>query len=160
MASLAFSQNAQLGGIVTDPSGALLPGVTITVTNTNTGVQTTTITNESGAYTFPSLQPGSAYRVGASLPGFQTKTVTDIELGTASVRQNFQLQLSGTQTTVEVTADRANAISANSASIGDVITQQRISDLPIVGNNVLSLLNGVCDMKVRFGGFSFFGPYF
>jgi hypothetical protein len=52
----AFSQggNAQLGGVVTDPSGALLPGVTITVVNTDTGVTNSTITNESGAYNFPS----------------------------------------------------------------------------------------------------------
>jgi len=58
-----FAQNAQLGGIVSDPSGALLPGVTITSTNTATGVVTTTLTNESGAYSFPSLQPGSSYTV-------------------------------------------------------------------------------------------------
>jgi len=47
--SVAFSQNAQLGGIVSDPSGALIPGVTITATNTATGVVTTTVTNDSGA---------------------------------------------------------------------------------------------------------------
>jgi Carboxypeptidase regulatory-like domain len=70
--SLAFSQggNAQLGGVVTDPTAALLPGVTVTVTNTETSVTNTAVTNESGAYTFPSLQPGKAYRVTAALPGF------------------------------------------------------------------------------------------
>jgi hypothetical protein len=67
-----FAQNAQLGGIVSDPSGALLPGVTITSTNTATGVVTTTLTNESGAYSFPSLQPGRSYTVSASLTGFCT----------------------------------------------------------------------------------------
>jgi len=46
MAGLAFSQNAQLGGIVTDPSGGLVPGVKITVTNTENGVVSSTITNE------------------------------------------------------------------------------------------------------------------
>src|SRR5687768_897681 len=91
MAGLAFSQSAQLAGIVTDPSGSLVPGVTITATNTETGVVTTTISNESGSYAFPSLQPGKAYRVSASLPGFQTKTITDLEL-MSSVRQNFELQ--------------------------------------------------------------------
>jgi hypothetical protein len=152
MATAAFSQNAQLGGIVTDPSGGLIPGVTITVTNTETGVVTNAITNESGAYSFPSLQPGRAYRVSASLPGFQTKAVTDIELATASVRQNFQLQLSSTQTTVEVSADSTDAISANSASVGDVLPESRINNLPLVGNNVLSLLSVLPGVRVSLGG--------
>ena len=87
MATTAFAQNAQLGGTVTDPSGALLPGVTITATNPSTGVVTTTISNESGTYAFPSLQPGRTYRVSASLPSFQTLTYTDVELApTAPVR--------------------------------------------------------------------------
>src|SRR5687767_7061864 len=103
-ASAAFSQYAQLGGSVTDPTGALIPGVTITATNTDTGVSTTTITNESGAYSFPSLQPGRAYSLSASLPGFQTTTFTNINLPPAPVRQNFQLQVSTAQTLVEVTA--------------------------------------------------------
>ena len=88
-----FAQTARLGGIVTDPSGALIPGVTITATNTDTGVATTTVTNEAGAYSFPSLQPGRAYSVSASLPGFQTTTFTNIDLGPIAVRQNFQLQV-------------------------------------------------------------------
>jgi hypothetical protein len=79
---MAFAQgaNTQLGGVVTDQSGALVPGVTITILNTDTGVSNTTITNESGAYNFPSLQPGQAYRASASLPGFQTKVVNNLPL--------------------------------------------------------------------------------
>ena len=152
MANVGFSQNAQLGGIVTDTSGALLPGVTINATNTATGVLTSTLTNESGAYSFPSLQPGKAYSLSASLSGFQTKTFTNIELATTSVRQNFQLELSAGQTTVEISAERVNAISANSASIGDVLSQDRITNLPIVGNNVLSLLNVLPGLRVSLGG--------
>ena len=89
LANVAFAQNAQLGGIVADPTKALIPGVTITATNTATGVATTTITNESGAYSFPSLQPG-VYRLSAELSGFQGSTV-NLELGPIAVRQNFQL---------------------------------------------------------------------
>ena len=85
VSGLAFSQggNSQLGGVATDTSGALLPGVTITVTNNDTSVANTTITNESGAYNFPSLQPGANYSVSASLPGFQRKTVTNLPIGAA-----------------------------------------------------------------------------
>jgi hypothetical protein len=141
MTCLAFAQNAQLGGIVTDPSNALLPGVTISATNTATGVVTTVISNEAGAYTFPSLQPGVSYSLRASLPGFQPQTITSLELPPTPVRQNFQLKISTTTTVVEVTTDASTAISANSASVGDVLSESRISNLPNVGNNVLNLLN-------------------
>ena len=149
---LAFSQNAQLAGIVTDASGALVPGVTITATNTETGVVTTTITNESGAYAFPSLQPGKAYKLSASLPGFQTKIVTNLELA-SSVRQNFELQVSGAQTLVEVSADNTSlAVSTNSATVGDVLPEKKVSDLPLVGNNVLSLLTVLPGVRISAGG--------
>src|SRR5688500_9023104 len=81
-----FSQagNAQLTGVVTDPSGALIPGVTITMTKTDTGVVTTTVTNEAGVYNFPALQPGSGYTVSAALPGFQTLRYTNLVLSTGT----------------------------------------------------------------------------
>jgi hypothetical protein len=144
VSSLAISQggNAALGGVVTDSSGALIPGVTITVTNTDTGVINTAVTNESGAYSFPSLQPGTAYRVSASLPGFQTNTVTNLELGTATTnRQNFQLSVAGTATKVEVSSEANAVITAAGASVGDVLPEFRIRELPLVGNNVLDLLD-------------------
>ena len=139
---LVFSQgNAALGGVVTDQSGALIPGVTITVTNTETGVSTMGVTNESGAYQFASVQPGRAYRVSATLPGFQTATVTNLELsGGIRTAQNFRLQVAGTTQSVEVTVDRQGALTASSSSIGDVLPQDRIQALPLVGNNVLDLL--------------------
>src|SRR5258707_481782 len=139
LANAAFAQNAQLGGIVSDPTKALIPGVKITATNTATGVATTTLTNESGAYSFPSLQPGM-YRLSAELSGFQTSTV-NLELGPIAVRQNIQLKLSTEQTRVEVTAEPQTAVSQSSATVGDVLNQERVSDLPNVGNNVLNLLN-------------------
>src|SRR6185295_16230196 len=112
LTGVAFSQggSAQLGGIVSDPSKALLPGVTITVTNTETSVSNTAITNETGSYNFASLQPGQSYRVSASLPGFQTRSVTNLSLGAGTnSRQDFQLGLAATSTTVEVQAE-ANSL--------------------------------------------------
>src|SRR4051812_43542902 len=83
--------NATVGGIVADPSGALIPGVTVTSTNTGTGIVNTTVTNESGAYQFPALQPGT-YKVSAELPGFQTQTFTNVQLGGAQqITLNFAL---------------------------------------------------------------------
>ena len=84
LASNAFAQsgNAAVSGIVTDASSALIPGVTMRAVNTQTGVVTTLVSNESGAYSFASLQPGN-YRVSAELPGFQTQSYTNVQLGTS-----------------------------------------------------------------------------
>src|SRR5262245_13019158 len=84
--------NATLSGTVSDPTGALIPGVEVTAKNTATGVTSTTLTNESGTYRFPSLQPGS-YEATAKLTGFQTQTFR-LSLGTSqNIRQNFTLQV-------------------------------------------------------------------
>src|ERR1035438_6160526 len=86
---LAFSMNgfgqtinATAGGTVADSTGALIPGVTVTATNIGTGIAQTSITNESGAYNFAALQPGT-YKMTAELPGFRTETLTDVQLGGA-----------------------------------------------------------------------------
>jgi len=93
-AGLVFAQvNTSIGGIVEDASQALIPGVTITATNTQTGVVSTTVTNESGAYNFPAILPG-VYKLTASLPGFKPITYNEISLSPASpVRLNFKLEV-------------------------------------------------------------------
>src|SRR5690242_9127705 len=89
----AQSANGTVSGTASDASGARIPGVTITATNTQTGVVTTVLSNEAGAYNFASLQPGT-YRVSAELPGFRIQSYTGVELGTAQqVRLNFTLEV-------------------------------------------------------------------
>src|SRR5438128_10239001 len=91
--SFAQTTNATLGGTVSDASRALIPGVTVTATNTQTGIVSTTITNETGAYNFPSLQTG-VYKVTAELAGFQNQTYNDVTIGVSQqVRLNFTLQV-------------------------------------------------------------------
>ncbi len=68
--ALAQTGNASLGGSVEDPTKALIPGVTIVTKNIDTNVTVTQVTNESGVYSFPVLQPGT-YEVSAELPGFK-----------------------------------------------------------------------------------------
>jgi hypothetical protein len=88
-------------GTVSDPSGAVIPGVTVRATNADTGVVSTTLTNEAGVYNFRNLLPGK-YNIGASLPGFQTKTITDANLGqNVTYRYNFQLTVSSVATQVK-----------------------------------------------------------
>lgn len=131
---------ATVTGTVTDSSGALVPGVTMKATAVETGVVTNTITNESGAYTFASLLPGK-YTVSASLPGFQTKNLTDVQLSqNATYRYNFQLAVSGVNTQVEVSFSADTILSTQGASVGQVLNQQKVQDLPLVGNNILDLV--------------------
>jgi hypothetical protein len=148
--AISQTTNAQLSGVVTDQSGALIPGVTITLTKTDTGVVTTTLTNEAGVYNFQSVQPGSGYRVSAALPGFQTVTYTNLEMSIGgSVRQNFQLKVAAQATTVEVSVEGLQALTETS-SVGTVLPEQKLRNLPLVGNNVVDLLNIL--PGVRFNG--------
>ncbi len=79
-----FAQvNASVDGSVADSSGALIPKASVTATNTATGIVSNAQTNDSGAYSFPSLQPGS-YTVAATNTGFQTETYRDVALGGGS----------------------------------------------------------------------------
>jgi hypothetical protein len=142
LSSFAFSQsnNATVGGTVTDPSGALVPGVSLKATNQDTGIVTTVLSNEAGAYNFASLLPGP-YKISAELPGFRTQTYSDVRLGTsAQVRLNFTLSVSTVATSVDVTIGAQNLITSSSSSVGEVLPQRQIQDLPLVSNNVLDLI--------------------
>src|SRR6476646_4181698 len=85
--------NAALSGTVSDASGALIPGVEVTAKNTKTGISYALITNETGNFVFPSLQPGT-YTLTSALSGFQTATYDNVILGEGQqVRLNFTLQV-------------------------------------------------------------------
>src|SRR6185436_13909540 len=123
MAASGYGQtgNAQLGGTVMDPSNALIPGVTVTATNVDTNIVQTTISNETGSYNFPVLQPGK-YKVTADLPGFKQAVYSDVVLPYAGqIRLNFTLQVGTASTTVEVSAAATSVIRDSSASVGDVL---------------------------------------
>src|SRR5215510_10549908 len=131
--------NATLSGTVSDPTGALIPGVEVTAKNVDTGVVSTGTTNESGAYRFPSLQPGN-YELSAALPGFQAQAFR-LTLGTAQqIRQNFTLQVGTVAQAVEVTAAADELLTATTASVGTVLPSNQVVDLPLVGRNVMDLV--------------------
>ena len=152
----AFAQgggNGTLTGTVEDSTKALVPGVTVSATNTNTGVVNSTLSNESGAFNLPGLLPG-VYRLSAVLPGFQTQTFNNIELGANdSKRFNFTMQVSTVATNVEVSVDAAALLAANSATIGEVLTDSKVRELPLVGGDVLDLIGLMAGVRVSgFGG--------
>src|SRR6266702_1932361 len=148
----AFSQSATAGGTVTDSSGAFIPGVSVTATNTQTGVVTTVITNETGTYNFASLQPG-LYSVKAELPGFQTQTRNNVALGAAQqVRLNFSLQVGGVSTAMDVTVDTDTMLAKSSASVGSVLAETAVANLPDVGRDALNLVNVMAGVRQGTGG--------
>src|SRR2546425_1434281 len=138
--TFAQTTNATLGGTVSDATRALIPGVMVTATNTQTGIVTTVLTNETGAYQFASLQTGT-YRVTAELPGFQTQTYNDVTLGVAQqVRLNFTLQVSTQSQSVEVSVAADTLIATTSSSVGAVLPEYKLRDLPLSTRNALDLV--------------------
>jgi hypothetical protein len=141
LSGLSQSNNATVGGTVQDSTGAFIPGVSINATNIGTGIVVTVISNESGAYQFASLQPGT-YEFKAELPGFQTALVKEFQLGGAQqARLNFTLQVGAAAATsidVQVAADALLATSSN--SIGAVLPEYKVRDLPLAVRDVFGLV--------------------
>jgi hypothetical protein len=138
----AFAQagNASVSGFVQDATQAVVPGVTITATNVQTGVVTKTISNETGTYTILSLMPGT-YRLSAELPGFRPHVYNEVVLTTGVLaRYNFTLQVGEVTQGVEVTADSMALIAQSSATIGQVLPEAQVRDLPLIGNDALDLM--------------------
>jgi hypothetical protein len=127
------SSNANLSGTVSDAGKAFIPGVSVTATNTETGVASTAVSNETGTYSIPSLLPG-VYKVSAELPGFQTQTFTNVQLGNAAqLRLNFTLQVASLNTAVEVTVAADRLLLESTSSVGAVLPEKTVQGLPVVG---------------------------
>lgn len=140
---LAGAVLAQTGGAITgevkDQSGALIPNATITVTNTATNVARTTTTNNAGLYSFPALVPG-LYQVKAAAAGFQTTITNDIELQVQqTARVDFNMAVGTATQTLEVAANAA-LLATENATVGTVIDEQRIMELPLNGRSFFSLV--------------------
>jgi hypothetical protein len=130
---------SQITGTVRDPSGAVLPGVEVKVTNSDTTAARTVITNETGSYVVPNL-PVGPYKLEASLPGFSTYVQSGIVLQVNSNPTiNVVLEVGQVSSVVEVQAD-ANMVETHSNVIGQVIDQQRVAELPLNGRNVTQLI--------------------
>jgi Carboxypeptidase regulatory-like domain len=130
---------AQITGSVRDQSGAVLPGADVTVTQTETGIARSTITNETGAYVLPNLAVGP-YRLEAGLPGFRTFVQTGIVLQVNSNPQvNVTLEVGQVAETVEVQAN-ATLVETRSTGVGQVIENERILELPLNGRQATDLV--------------------
>jgi hypothetical protein len=138
-ASAWAQATAQMSGMVRDESGAVLPGVTVTVTQTDTGFTRTVVTEGAGAYAIPNL-PTGPYRVEVSLQGFRTYVQTGIVLQVgASPVITAVLAVGSLEETVAVEA-AAPLVDVQSAGISEVIENERIVELPLQGRQVTDLI--------------------
>lgn len=117
-------------GTVADASGGVLPGVTVTVTNTETGVEQTVVTDGNGLYQVLYLSPGR-YEVSAELQGFKRFVRTNNQVGVGDVvRIDVTLETGGIQETVQVTAE-APLLNTGSGISGTTINSEQIAELPL-----------------------------
>jgi Carboxypeptidase regulatory-like domain len=137
-------------GEVRDSTGGVVPGATVTVVNNATSATRTTSSNAAGLFDFPALQPG-AYTVKTELEGFKTAT-SDVELQVQqTARINFTLELGVLSETATVIGVSPLVETAN-ATIGTVIENRRIVELPLNGRNYLQLVALSPNVSAEFAG--------
>lgn len=140
-AALTYAQvnTGVILGTVTDTSGAVIPSAAVTLTNQETGVTSAGATNQSGNYAFRGLIPG-VYKITVKAPGFETFQETDIPVQVAQTNtRDIALTVGQSKTSVTVSAP-AVALQTASASLGEVINEHLVRDLPLNGRNFTQLL--------------------
>src|SRR6516225_2961193 len=133
---MVFAQvtNGTILGVVQDSSGAVIPGVSVTVKNLNTGITRTATTDEGGRYTVPDLPLGS-YEVEGQLAGFQTEVRTGITL-TVGREAVVNLALKVGQLTDKVTiTEEAPLVESTTATMSSLVDERTIRDLPLNGRS-------------------------
>src|SRR5260370_18223205 len=128
-----------LKGTVTDPSGSVVPGVTMKVTSNETGQTRTAITQSNGTYLVP-LLPLGEYRLETSAKGFKTVTFQNIPIHvTETALLDIPLQVGGVAETVTV-HDVTELVQTNSSALGSVTDQRMVETLPLVTRNYTQIL--------------------
>src|SRR5437016_951337 len=139
IAIMLAQSTAQVTGTIKDQTGAVLPGVEVTLTQSDTGFKRSAVTNETGSYILPSL-PVGPYRLEAVLPGFRTYTQTGIILQVDSNPViNPVLQVGQVSDQVNVQAD-ATLVETRSTGVGAVMDNIRVLELPLNGRRVSDLI--------------------
>lgn len=153
-ATVHAQATGSIAGLVTDESGAVVPGVTIEVTSTATSQVRTAVTADDGRYSVPLLQPG-VYQVKGTLAGFKTfvREGVTVTVGSTS-RVDIRLAVGGLDETISVTAD-APLVETSNATLGIVVDEKKVVDLPLNGRNFTqlgTLLPGVVEPPSSLGG--------
>src|SRR5258705_6918151 len=149
---IAFGQPfGSIGGDARDSTGAVVAGAVVTAVNVGTNASRNVVTNDAGAYSFPSLPPGT-YTVKVEKVGFKTVIRNQIELQVQlAARVDFELQIGQVSESIEVRADAALLVTDN-ATVGTVIENKRIVELPLNGRNYLQLVSLAPNVSTGFSG--------
>src|SRR5215475_11894123 len=137
--SWAQTTRGSILGTVTDPAGAVISEATVTLTQIETGFTRKVVTNSDGNYIVTSLLPGK-YNIQAEKAGFQTKVINEVELNVEGrVQVDISLSVRSTEAKVEITSD-APLVESSSPSLGQVINNKAVEELPLNGRNFLQLV--------------------
>jgi hypothetical protein len=135
---VAQTITATVRGTVTDPAGAVVAGASVTARNVDTGVKTSTVTNQDGAYNIQFLPIGT-YTVSATGAGFETSTVSPFVLQIDQIAKiDIKLKVGSVSTTVDVTSDTSPQLQTQSATLGTSISATELEGLPLSGLNFQS----------------------
>lgn len=138
-AVMAQVQNGQFTGTITDPSGAAIPGATITVSNPSTNFSTSATTGSTGSYAVRDLPPAT-YKITVEAKGFKTVSAVSVVLNVGAIqRQDFKMTLGETREVIEVSGE-APAVNSEDSKLATVINSQQIDNLPLNGRNVYDLM--------------------
>jgi len=136
----AQTTNASIYGSILDASGAAVPKAAVTATNVKTGVVLSTVSNEAGIYIFPSLLPGD-YTVSAQLAGFRKAAAGGITLDVGSrISVDLKLEVGTASESVTVESAGGSPLEAVNSSVSNVVTLQRVQDLPLQNLDAGSLI--------------------
>lgn len=127
-----------ISGVVSDPTGAVVPEATVRITNIDTGLIRTVTTNEMGEYVAPDL-PNGNYHVTVTQANFKEAVISNVEVHVASTALvNVQLQMGNTSEQVTVEANVIQ-VQIDSAQLGEVVLSGQVQDLPLNGRNFVAL---------------------
>jgi len=153
----AQSTYASIHGTVTDTSGAVIPGATVTVTNTSTGISSTQTTDGKGYYIFPQLAIGGPYKVKIEKSGFQSSQTTGITLSINENRDvDAKMNTGSVSQTIQVSAN-ALQVDTSDTQLKATVTAQQIEQLPLLGRDasiLQKLTPGTVESSDRFGNYS------
>jgi len=140
---LTISAQAQyrgsIRGTVTDPQGAVVPGATVTLLNTDTNLAMTATSDESGIYIFNAI-PAAHYKITVEHPGFKTKVLDSVQIIPDQLNAlNLQLEVGQVKETVEVTGT-TETLDSETATVSGTLRSSEIATMPSVGRNVFMLL--------------------
>src|SRR5438270_12361934 len=146
-------------GVVTDPSGAVVPNANVTLKNRDTGAAQSRTTNAQGVYRFQLLTPGN-YTVSSSAPGFQTVSQNATVTVGQATQVNLQAALASASQTVEVTAE-GGVVQTEPGNIATTFTPQKIENMPNPGNDLSYIVQtapgAVMNTQAGYGNSSIYG---